>query len=100
MPKYFGPISASRGLRTSSVWPLSRDASRSGAPVTRIGASPIASVAGPGGRLSMSASDIAMLSWWAARLTTWTGCPASRPICAASEASLTMHSMVPEPPNR
>ncbi len=68
--------------------------------MTRIGARPIASVAGPGGRLSTSASDIAMLSWAAAILTTCTGRRTRVPSSAASDDSLVMHSIVPEPPTR
>ena len=48
----------------------------------------------------MSASDMAMLSWCAARLTTCTCWPDSRLTAAASDASLTKHSMVPDPPKR
>jgi len=43
---------------------------------------------------------MAMLSWWAARLTTSTRRPAAAETARASERSLTKHSMVPEPPNR
>ena len=100
LPKYRGAICSSRGLRSSSVRLLSSSASRSGAPVTRMGARPSARVAGPGGRLSTSARDMAMLSWCAARLTTRTCRPASLLTAADSDASLMKHSMVPDPPKR
>lgn len=43
---------------------------------------------------------MAMLSWWAARLTTRTGRPDARVMAVASDSSLTKHSMVPDPPKR